>query len=93
MENKFFFATLAVKVKQQAIKIQHSLDNHDYDKQLLNIRGSLFKDVPFGGNSFGELSLQLEKPRQATVYVKTPKASLIVLSKRNYKRVLDTDLR
>lgn len=27
LENKFFFSTLAVKVKQQAIKIQHSLDN------------------------------------------------------------------
>jgi CRP-like cAMP-binding protein len=65
----------------------------DPQKPHLVVKGSIFKEVPFGGTSFGELSLQLDRPRQASVFVKSPMASLIVLSKRNYKRVLDSDLR
>jgi CRP-like cAMP-binding protein len=85
---------MANKVKQQFVKFQKTLDSLDpTQKQYLNVKASLFKEIPFGGTSFGELSLQLEKPRQATVFVKSKNASLIVLSKHNYKRVLDSDLR
>lgn len=49
--------------------------------------------MPFDGTSFGELSLQNDKPRAATVIVKSDTATMIVISKRNYKRVLDYELR
>lgn len=57
------------------------------------MQGTAFKVIDFKGHSFGELSLLYERPRQATVYISSPTASLIVLSKRNYKKVLGASLK
>ena len=77
-----------------AIKIQSKRVNEDEDmfepedENALVIKGSIFTVINFNGDSFGEQSLLHDKPRMATVYVISETASLAMLSKRNYKKVL-----
>lgn len=45
------------------------------------------------GKSFGELALLTEKPRNATIYAKTARVALGVLTKRDYERLIGEDFK
>ena len=45
------------------------------------------------GKAFGELALLTEKPRNATIYSKSPKAALGFLTKKDYQRLIGEDFK
>ena len=56
----------------------------------MKIKLLIMKEVAQHGSgySFGELALINDKPRAATVYVRSSKCIMAVLNKRDYLRVL-----
>lgn len=77
---------LSFQIKKQARDFAQS-------KDPLTIRGEMFCEVDFKGTSFGEMALQNDKPRAATVSIKSDDAILIALNRRNFKKLLDAHLK
>lgn len=63
---------------------------HSKNEGGMKVRMTVMKEVAQHGSgySFGELALINNKPRAATVYVRSNKCIMAVLNKRDYLKVL-----